>query len=130
MKTLTTVVAACVAVFGMAGTTAATASGEAYGSSVLISNPTYDDITYQIHWGDYSWKRFTIPARTTNWHFVQAADGQERRVSIKFDYIQNDGEVTFKEYNMAAKWTAASDRDGRPYAFKKIALEMIDLFDD
>ena len=120
IKTLAVVlglVAGCMAVSAPA--TAADLNTE-YGI-FTIKNPTNDPVNYQVKWGDNgTWESFKLEAGASRWH-AYALDnfGLAPKPYVRFDYILNDDQVTFKTYNMKFySSTATTAESGKPYFFR------------
>jgi hypothetical protein len=89
---------------------------ECYGSSV-IRNPSNNTICYQVKWGDGDWKSYSLPPGTSRYHaYPLDGNGCVPTLGIRFDYIMNDGDVTFKTYKLDVFATHCPER-GKKHVF-------------
>jgi hypothetical protein len=81
--------------------TAADNTNTEYGIFTL-KNPTNDAIHYQVKWGENgTWESFTVDAGMSRWHAHPLDNfGLAPKPYVRFDYILNDDQVTWKSYYM------------------------------
>jgi hypothetical protein len=96
---------------------AATAGGLAM---ITIDNPTDNPVFYQVKWGDGEWTRHRLSPGAFRNHYHSLDDlGRAPAPKLRFDYILNDGEVTYRTYNLGfyASYTTGY-RQGKVYRFR------------
>jgi hypothetical protein len=86
-----------------------------------LKNPTNDAVHYQVRWGEEGeWESFTVQPGFSRWHgHPLDAFGLAPKPYVRFDYILNDGDVTWKTYNMKfySSYRLKADA-GKPYYFR------------
>jgi hypothetical protein len=78
----------------------ASASAQTFGM-ITISNPTRMTVNYQVKWGDGDWDNSSVrPGHYLNHWYPLDANGQAPTPSIRFNYILNDPDVTYRSYRL------------------------------
>jgi hypothetical protein len=105
---------------GAVMTARASAADTEYGIFTL-KNPTNDPVHYQVRWGEESeWESFTVQPGMSRWHAHPLDNfGLAPKPCVRFDYILNDGDVTWKSYNMKffSSYNLKASA-GKPYFFR------------
>jgi hypothetical protein len=105
---------------------ASTAQATEYGA-IKIENPTNDDVHYQFKWGNGAWKSYTLHPGQAMLHYHPLDSQRCTPVpEVRFDYILNDGVVTYKTYRLDT-YAAFDVEDGKPYAFSSDGI-FLDLY--
>jgi hypothetical protein len=92
------------------------AKAAAYGAFVL-DNPSSVTIHYQVKWGNGEWKSYSIGPGYMGVHWTYLDEnGNVPRPLVRFDYICDDDEVTFKTYNVDV-YATDYPREGKMYVF-------------
>lgn len=85
-------------------------------AAVTISNPNSVAINYQVRLNDGAWESKMLPAGYDLTHSWVPAYGD--RLTIRFDCIGSDGQVTDQYYNLPYNLTHFPEWGGRPYVFQ------------
>jgi hypothetical protein len=122
MKTIKTLVVLAVLAGCMTVTAKATAADNSTEYGIFtVKNPTNDPVNYQVKWGENgTWESFKLDAGMSRWHAYPLDNfGLAPKPYVRFDYILNDDQVTWKSYNMKFYSSTNLNADsGKPYFFR------------
>lgn len=84
-------------VLGAFGQREATAAGTRY-YAFALKNKVNFRVSYQVRWGTYAWKSFTLDPGKTRYHYWTTTTWKAPWPRVRFDTILGDRKTTYYEY--------------------------------